>query len=500
MFTLINPNLVVQSSDIFTTGIVYMPVGLASFAGALRKNNITCNVIDAFGQRPNQCWKEGAFLARGLRPAEVAAMIPDGSMAIVIYAINSSAYLSMKLMMQHIRRRFPEIPIIAMENTQAVTGPSLRHIKDSLHDAGFDYIITGEAEDRGIALLELLSKKAQKSEIAKIDGISLRDNGLTCYQPPQKTIDNLDGIAFPAWELFPLQNYWDLRYAHGPFETKRYLPLLTSRGCPYACTFCATPDMNNRSWRSCSAQNVVDQMQYCQSNFGVDEFHWEDLNPTVSEQRILDICTEIMRRKLKVIWKLVSGTKAETIRNESTLEIMSKAGCRYISISPESGSRRMLKRLDKQFDVEHAARLVKKMHELGMRSQACFLLGCPGEEEIDRRDTLKLVRYFTKLGIDEIAVFIITPMPGSRLFEDFNGYADYSELTFSPSWRSDYKELNKFRLSLYKNFIILKLLFHPKGLLQQPFNFLLRAFKTKMEMVPYRALHTIAIRAANHYS
>ena len=132
MVTLINPNLVVQSNDIFTTGIVYMPIGLASFVSVLRKKDVACNVIDAFGEHPNQCWNEGTFLVRGLRPAEVAGRIPNESRAIVIYAINSAAHLSMKLMLQHIRRRFPVIPIITMENTQAVTGCSLKNIKDSI--------------------------------------------------------------------------------------------------------------------------------------------------------------------------------------------------------------------------------------------------------------------------------------------------------------------------------------------------------------------------------
>ncbi len=493
MVTLINPNLVVQKSDIFTTGIVYMPVGLASFAAVLKKNGFICQVIDAFAEKPNQCRDRGDFLLRGLLPSEIAQKVPGNSDAIVIYAINSAAHLSIMTIIKFLRKHFARIPIIIMENTQAVTGYSLKNIQNLLYDAGFDYIITGEAENRGVELLHLIKSKAKKCEIAKIDGIGFRDNGKQNYQPPLRKIKDLDALPFPAWESFPLENYWNLRYAHGPFETKKYLPLLTSRGCPFGCTFCVALDMNKHAWRFCSAKNVVDQIEFYCRQFGVEEFHWEDLNPTVEEGRIREICDEIIRRGLRIIWKISSGTKIETIRDSSTIELMSKSGCRYISISPESGSARILKMMNKSFDREHAVKMIKKMGEAGIYSQACFLLGYPGENDVDREDTLRLIYNFTKAGVDEIAIFIIAPLPGSEIFNEFCGYDDFSQLTFSPSWRKDYKELNKFRLMIYRNFILWKLRFYPGKLIRQPLSFLLRRFKTKMEMAPYRALHTLII-------
>ena len=93
-------------------------------------------------------------------------------------------------------------------------------------------------------------------------------------------------------------------------------------------------------------------------------------------------------------------------------------------------------------------------------------------------------------GVDEIALFVITPVPGSNIFDQFSGYDNYSDLNFSPEWREDYKKLNEFRLMLYRNFLIWKFLNHPIKFLKQPFLFLSTRFKTKMEMTPFRALHT----------
>lgn len=490
MIVLVNPNLTLQRADMFTTGIVYMPVGLAYFAAALRSRGFPCCVIDAFGERPNAYYCDDRFMTRGLTPEQVAERLPADTTAIVLYAINLTYHRSLAAIAAALRRRFPSTPLIVMENTQAVTAYSLRRVQEELYAMGVDYIITGEAEERGVRLITALRDGATPEAVAAIDGIGFRRDGCTHYSPPAAPIADLDALPFPAWDLFPLQNYWKLKYAHGPFETSRYLPLLTSRGCPYPCRFCVIPETNDVKWRARSARNVVDEIEAHHDRFGVREFHIEDVDPTVSDKRTREICEEIIRRQIDVIWKLAAGTKVETLRDEETIALMARAGCRYISISPESGSPRILKAINKPFDIAKAVRLIAKMNEVGIRSQACFVLGFPGETDDDRRMTWNLVHDLVRAGVDEIALFIIAPVPGSAIFDQYSGYGDYSELTFSPAWRGDYRELNAFRIRLYRQFLWWKLRYRPAKLARQPLNFLLRRFETKMEMTPYRALHT----------
>jgi len=494
MITLINPNLILQCNDMFTTGIVYMPIGLAYFAGALKRDGFSCSVIDAFGESPNQFWFDERFFYRGLTPREIVDRICDSTKVIVLYAINITHHRSLIEIMHNIRSRFPRIPLVVMENTQAVTAYSLRKVQNEFYDIGVDYIITGEPEERGVALIRLLLERTSRNDVLRIDGIGFRKEGVTHYVPPKRKIGHLNTLPFPAWELFPLQNYWRLKYAHGPFETKKYLPILTSRGCPYLCKFCIIPETNDRKWRARSPTNVVNEMEEYLNKYGVNEFHIEDVNPTINNNRLREMCEEIIRRDMKVIWKIVAGTKVETLREESTIELMAKAGCRYISISPETGSPRVLKLMHKPFNLDLAIRLVKKMNEAGIHSQACFVLGYPGENDEDRKMTRKMVHDLVKVGVDEIALFIITPAPGSALFDQFGNCTDYSKLSFSPAWREDYKLLNKNRLSLYRKFLFWKLLYHPLKLAKQPRNFIKRRFETKMEMVPYRAMHTLLMK------
>lgn len=114
--------------------------------------------------------------------------------------------------------------------------------------------------------------------------------------------------------------------------------------------------------------------------------------------------------------------------------------------------------------------------------------------------TAQLVHDLTRAGVDEIALFIVAPVPGSAIYEQFSGFAEYSELTFSPRWRRDFEELNRFRLGLYRQFILWKLRYFPSKIVRQAGNFLRRRFETKMEMTPYRALCTslMELRLSGH--
>jgi len=481
---LINPNLVVQRNDPFTTGIVYMPVGLAYVAASLREAGIPVQVIDSFAERPRQVQRVDKFTLLGLTCDEVLTRLPQDAGLVFLFALNLTNHIAAERIVRAIKQGRPDLPVVILENTQAVTAYSLRQVMGVFFEAGADYVLTGEGECCAVELARALWGQGDHKPLDQLEGLG----SPSFFNPPGNVIEDLDALPFPAWDLFPLENYWKLRFAHGPQSEDRYLPLLTSRGCPYPCRFCVTPATNGQKWRARSAVNVVDEVEYFLDEFGVHEFHIEDLNPTVSDSRTREIAGEIIRRGLKITWKIVAGTKVETIRSEETLDLMAQSGCRYISISPETGSPRVLKLMRKPFDLDHAVRLVKHMHRVGIRSQACFVLGFPGETEEDLQMTWDLARELTRLGVDEIAQFIITPVPGSAIFGELRGYTSLSEMNFTPTWRADYRRLSKFRLRLYVAFLWWKLRHDPGKIVWQLSNFLRRRFETKMEMVPYRAL------------
>ena len=173
----INPNLVLQKNDLFTTGIVFMPFGLAYFSGTLIKEGYNCQVVDAFGENPNQIWKEGDFVFRGLQPLEIVDQIKIGSTetpkVFFIYAINLTYHCATLNIIKQLNNSFPSVPIAVLENTQAVTGYSLEEIQDEFYANGATYVVMGEPEERGVALIKYILSKRKNIACLNIDGIGL---------------------------------------------------------------------------------------------------------------------------------------------------------------------------------------------------------------------------------------------------------------------------------------------------------------------------------------
>ena len=477
----INPQLVVQKNDKFTTGIVYMPITLAYAISNFKKANIKTKLIDLYGRNPTKCSKENNHLIFGEKVEDIDENEFENADCIFINANQVGNHISILNIIKFLKNKYKEIPISILENSQAVTAYSLSKIKDEFLKLGCDFILIGDLENVTVKLYKNLNNFEYLKTI----------NGIITKSFCNDKIDfvsDLNDLPFPAWEDFPLENYWKLGYSHGPLSDKKYLPMLSSRGCPYPCNFCVVPKTNERKWRSRSPENVVKELEYFKDKLGVTEFHFEDLNPTVNDKRTKELCNLLIEKDLKISWKMVAGTKVESIKDLETVRLLKKSGCNYISISPESGSKDLMKEINKPFNYEHAIKIIKEMKKNKIFSQACFVIGYPGEKKIDLKKTKNMIFNLTKIGIDEIAIFIITPVPGSKIYENFEGFETLSNLTFSPIWRNDYKSLNRIRLQMYSIFLITKFIFHPIRVFKQALNFFNKSFNTKMEMVPYKVL------------
>ena len=480
---LVSPASVFDPADPFTTGVVFMPIGLAYGASALKKINVKVEVLDLFGESPKEARRIGDYVRLGMPDEKLLEKVTDLSPDLIIFYANQLLnHISLIESIRLVRKHFPAAILGIAENTQAVTAYLLKEVQSEFFEMGVDFLISGEMENVLEGIVERIETGATIDEW-DLEGVSTRNfQGV-----PSTKIAELDLLDYPAWELFPLQNYWDLGYAHGPFETNKYLPVLTSRGCPFPCKFCVVPATNNRKWRFRSAMNVVDELAHLNSSFGVSEFHLEDLNPTIQDSRMREIALEILERKLIITWKIVAGTKIESIKSVETLRLMGESGLNYLSMSPESGSRKLLKEIGKPFDVNHAINMTKASYRLGIRTQACFVLGYPSESFTDRCKSLALSIKLTLSGLDELVVFIMSPVPGSDVYKSYLGQFDsLSSLSFSPRWRRDFNSLLAWRILIYTVFLSLKFVRNPIRMINQLKNLLTGKYQTKMEMTPVR--------------
>jgi radical SAM superfamily enzyme YgiQ (UPF0313 family) len=484
------PPVVCHNLDVHT-GIPFMPHMAAHLAGALRQAGHRVAAVDCFGLQPNRRRLVAPFMLMGADVDEVPGRLPHDTRVAFIYCRTIAEFVAVELIVVALRRERPDIRIALFENVQSVTSYSLRHVADEFIHKGVDAVVLGEPETRSDAIAEAL---VTGDSLDRIPGLVYQVKRMPRGTGEAVLERNLDDLAFPAWDIFPLEGYWKAGFAHAPVRRgERFVPILTSRGCPYRCTFCIAPEVNP-TWRARSARNVVDEMEHLHRRLGITDFHVSDLDPTVSDKRTREICQEIIDRGLPITWKLAQGTKIETIKSEDTLDLMARAGCRFVSFSPESGSPRLLKVMNKPFDHEHGARMAAHMHRVGIRMQAVFLGGVPGETQEDRDMSVAYATRLVRAGVDEISLVIFTPLPGAALSKSISGYRHYSECTPSPAWRDDYAELMAYRRRMYLNFFKAKLRWQPRKVLRELWGLATARFETKMEMSLFKQVKLYGLR------
>ncbi|MBW3015139.1 B12-binding domain-containing radical SAM protein [Candidatus Woesearchaeota archaeon] len=479
---LINPPLIGQKGDIFGS-IPSIPTGVAFLAAYLRDNKVDVSIIDAFGLKPRQVndFLE-RFEARGLTVEEIVNLIPTDTDIVGISVHSGVSHTISLRIIEEIRKCEP------LKHIKVVLGGMHATTLYNEFVGHADYVVLGEAEE---SLLELVRGVEGKKRIEEIDGIAYKKDDKLFVKPKTRFINDLDSLPFPAIDLLPLENYWKIGSAHGPTSGK-YLFLITSRGCWYNCNFCGNTSFWKSSWRFRSANNVVDEMEYHSRKYDVDLFHIQDPNFSFKKERVIEFCKEIIKRNLKVRWSLPSGIKLETI-DEETLEWMKKAGCEYFNFSPESGSKRILKMMNKPVDLDLMLKLIKKASELGIKKGACFIIGYSGENEEDRKLTRQYLKKLVKAGLEEASIYIMCPVPGSRDYETFDyskgKFKYYEEICWSPKWRHDYNMLGKERKKLYVTLFLEKIKNSPFKTMKHVPNILTGNYELKGEMAFGRMLN-----------
>ena len=202
---LINPKLLINKHDKFTTGIVYMPITLAYINSIFIKNNIQTYICDLFSLNPKMITKNGKFLELGLNINDESIKFPEEKKIFYIFANQIINHDNIISNIKFLKKNYPESKVVVVENSQAVTAYSLRKVKDIFFDVGVDYLVFGEpeypCEEIYIATKENRGINTELNIITKInekEDIKIRYN----Y--------NLDQLPLPNWDGFNLENYWTL--------------------------------------------------------------------------------------------------------------------------------------------------------------------------------------------------------------------------------------------------------------------------------------------------
>jgi anaerobic magnesium-protoporphyrin IX monomethyl ester cyclase len=273
------------------------------------------------------------------------------------------------------------------------------YAKETLAYSSIDYAITGEAEH---SLPNLLKALTSKEDLYSVRGIAFKkDDGEVVVTARAADVD-VNEAPFPARQLLKNEIYYSFISKY-----KNFSVFITSRGCPYKCIFC---EQGSKTFRPRSPKNVVDELEICVKEFGIRELDFFDSSFTIQKQRVIDICDEIKRRKLDIVW--AARTRVDCITDD-VLKAMKSAGCSRIYYGIESGNREILKTLKKSTSLEMYHDVIKRTKQHGIYTFGYFMLGNPYENEITIRQTIRLS---LELDLDYAQFSKVTPMPATEMY------------------------------------------------------------------------------------
>lgn len=301
-----------------------------------------------------------------------------------------------------------------------------------MEDINFDYLILGEGEKR---LPEFLKYYWEGKNFEDFDGIAYRERGAgkLIVNSPQEWFKDLDSIPFPDYKSYDWKKVMHAtqKSAVGLGSKRRPVAsLMTSRGCRFKCCFCAGHLCSGRELRFRSPENILQEIDYLVEEYGVREVIFTDDEMYADRERCVAIFNGLLERNYDLIWKNLN--LAAWRMDYGLMKLMKESGCYQMTISPESGSDRVLKEIiHKAGTKQQCLDVAKWCRELDIEIDADFVIGFPGETW---KEILETVAFAEELNVDAVKFAVATPFPGTELFQkaveggylpvDYNFYRD----------------------------------------------------------------------------
>lgn len=385
------------------------PLGLAFIAAALKAAGHKVTVIDAIAENPEQYTTlKGDIEINGLTNQEILNRIPSDTDCIGLTIMFTNNWLSDRALIDHIGDHLPGVPIFA--GGEHITGMPERSIRQTRH---LRACVLGEGEE---TVVELVDKIFSDAALSAVEGIAYRQSdGQIVVTPRRKRIREVGTVAWPAWELFPLQTYRDYDLSYGVVKNELSLPIMATRGCPYECTFCSSPQMWGTRYFMRKPADVADEIAHFQRLYGASNFDFYDLTAILNKNWIIDFCKELISRDIRITWQIPAGTRSEAIDRE-VASYLYKTGCTNITYAPESGSVEVLKAIKKKVHLDKMLQSFYYTQSEGMNIKLNMLIGLPEERHRHIWETMWFLVKASKAGVHDIFPSVVVPYTGCELF------------------------------------------------------------------------------------
>lgn len=496
--TLIQPPAL-MAVDNYST-ITQPPLGMAYLAAYARQKGHEVQIVDSVGEavRMIHPWPlREKRLTQGLTFEQIAKRIPQDVEVIGFSCMFTHAWPLVRELIKFIHGQFPRARLIA-------GGEHITAMYETVLTASpVQVCILGEGEYTFAELLDAF-KQSSDPDLSKICGLAYLDSsGRTVKTAKRARISDPDELPWPAWDLMDPTAYMASEISMGP-SVGKMMPMLATRGCPFECTFCSSPNMWTQNWKPRDPVKVADEIEFYIKKYGANDFQFQDLTAIVRKDWIIKFSQELIRRKLNITWQLPVGTRSEAIDDE-VAEHLKLSGCHHITYAPESGSEVILKSIKKKVHLGHLEDSARSSLKAGLYVCLFMIVGFPQEKKEDIDATFKWLRHMAKVGVHEVAVSTFVPLPGTELFHDImktrpfamdDEYCHWmtgaTSLFTVRSWHPviTSSQLLFLKLSAMLQFYALAYFYHPDRLFRMIRNLLSNKQETKVD----RALREFVVK------
>jgi anaerobic magnesium-protoporphyrin IX monomethyl ester cyclase len=387
------------------------PLGLAYIGAALREAGHAVQVVDATGAGLDTTitrhTQAGPLHVTGLTIPQIVGAVDPNAEVIGISHMFLHQWPLLRDLAVALRARYPRAKIVVGGENASAFYP---HILADC--SAIDVCVIGEGEQ---TLLNLLQAWAENRALAEVAGLAYVEGGELRRTAPAARNEELDSLPEPAWDLFPVDAYLDRRRSGG-VDRGRSMPLLTSRGCPYRCSFCSSPQMWTTRYLRRDPAKVVDEIARYVARYRITNVDLNDLTAMLTKDWMIEFAKAMIDRKLEVSVQLPSGTRSEAVDAEAAAWLY-RAGIRNFCYAPESGSAQTLERIHKKVKLPRLRASLQAAIEAGMTTHASIIIGFPHESSAELRETYRFVLQLALDGLDTVAVMVFAPYPGSEEYD-----------------------------------------------------------------------------------
>lgn len=364
------------------------PLGILYCAGVLREAGIEVSLLD----QPATCFSLDQAVDW------VKKEDPD----IVGFSVLLSAAKEAPKIAERVKAENPELTVVFGSHHSTFNAERI------LRKYPFvDIVVRGEGEYAGVEIVRCLE---EQRGLDRVEGVTFRKNGRVVSNPDRPLNKDVDALPFPDRDLAGVE------YTSAIFGVKinsrKFTTLLSSRGCPFNCSFCGIRKFTRRAWRPRSVENVMAELEYLQSE-GYEQFLFADDNFTLDAKRVSKLCRSIRKAGMDIEW--FCDSRVDHVSYDMFRDMV-KAGCRCLFFGIESGNQRILDFYRKGITPEQSEKAVFKARKAGVDIiVGSFIVGAPDETQREIVDTL---RFANRLDIDIPDVNILGAHTGTDIWND----------------------------------------------------------------------------------